>query len=188
MREHAVSVDDTRSDPEAFRSYEQLGRECLNKMMLFKIKPLGSVLLPLLFSAAVRAEGTWTILGDATPQTPVVTDTRPVTVGVKFLSTQPGKAFGIRFFRGAPSRTGYAVKLFAANGALLAAAKTWKDTCSVPCWEEVKFASPVALIANTTYVAAYYTPNGQYAADNFDLIKPRSARPLRTPAKTAAGG
>jgi hypothetical protein len=56
---------------------------------------------------------------------------------------------GIRFFRGASSHDGYAVKLFAANGSLLAAAKTWKDTCFVPCWEQVNFHSPVSLAANT---------------------------------------
>jgi hypothetical protein len=129
-----------------------------------------------------------TILGDTTPRTPVVIDTRPVTVGVRFVTAEPGKVWGIRFFRGATSRNGYAVKLFAANGSLLAAAKTWKDTCSVPCWEYVNFVSPVSLAANTTYVAAYYTPNGRYAADKFDLTSPRSAGPLTVPASAAVAG
>jgi hypothetical protein len=95
---------------------------------------------------------------------------------------------GIRFFRGASSRDGYAVKLFAANGSLLAAAKTWKDTCSVPCWEQVNFRSPVSLAANTTYVAAYYTQNGRYAADKFDLANLRSVGPLTIAAAVGGNG
>jgi Domain of unknown function (DUF4082) len=143
--------------------------------------PLAAVLLMLL-SAAARAEPTLTIFGNATPQTTVVPDLSAVTLGVRFRSTQPGKVSGIRFFRGAASRDGYAVKLFANNGSLLAGAKTWKDTCAVPCWEQVNFARPVPLLANTTYVAAYYTSSGRYAADKFNFKNDRSAGPLTIPA------
>jgi Domain of unknown function (DUF4082) len=166
---------------------EQDWLRILSKMATCKFRQIAATLV-ILLSDSAWAEATSTIFGDATPQIPVVMDTRPVTVGVKFLSAQPGKVSGIRFFRGAPSRTGYAVKLFAANGALLAAAKTWKDTCSVPCWEYVKFVFPVNLAANTTYVAAYYTPNGRYAGDKFGLTGSRSAGPLTIPASAAAAG
>jgi hypothetical protein len=156
-------------------------------MAISKVKPLAAAVF-ILLSGIARAEATLTIFGNATPQTAIVPDTRPVTVGVRFRSAQPGKVLGIRFFRGATSRDGYAVKLFAANGSLLAAAKTWKDTCFVPCWEHVNFRSPVPLAENTTYVAAYYTPNGRYAADKFDLTNGRSAGPLTISASAAVGG
>ena len=156
-------------------------------MAISKVKPLAAAAL-ILLSGVARAEATLSIFGDATPQTAVVPDTRPVTVGVRFQSAQPGKVWGIRFFRGATSRDGYAVKLFAANGSLLAAAKTWKDTCAVPCWEQVNFRSPVSLAANTTYVAAYYTQNGRYAADKFDLTNLRPAGPLTVPAAVGGNG
>src|SRR2546423_14835398 len=120
-------------------------------MAISKVNPFGAAVFMLL-SGVARGEATLSFFGDATPKTAVVPDTRPVTFGVRFQSAQPGKVLGIRFFRGASSRDGYAVKLFAANGSLLAAAKTWKDTCSVPCWEQVNFRSPVSLAANTTYV------------------------------------
>jgi hypothetical protein len=129
-----------------------------------------------------------TIFDYATPKTPVVLDTGAVTLGVKFLSARPGKVLGIRFYRGATNRLGYVVKLFAASGRLLAAAKTWKDTCVVPCWEQVNFASPVSLAANTTYVAAYYASSGRYAADKFGLTDAHSAGPLTAPASGAIGG
>jgi hypothetical protein len=156
-------------------------------MAISKVKPLAAAAL-ILLSGVARAEATLSIFGDVTPQTAVVPDTRPVTLGVRFQSAQPGKIWGIRFFRGASSRDGYAVKLFAANGSLLAAAKTWKDTCFVPCWEQVNFRSPVSLAANTTYVAAYYTQNGRYAADKFDLTNLRSAGSLTIPAAVGGNG
>jgi hypothetical protein len=129
-----------------------------------------------------------TIFDYATPKTPVAPDTGAVTLGVKFLSAQPGKVSGIRFYRGATNRHGYVVKLFTASGRLLAEAKTWKDTCVVPCWEQVNFASPVALATNKTYVAAYYASNGRYAADKFGLKDAHSAGPLTAPAGSAIGG
>jgi len=156
-------------------------------MAISKVKPLAAAVF-ILLSGVARAEATLTIFGDAIPQAAVVSDTRPVTVGVRFQSAQPGKILGIRFFRGASSHDGYAVKLFAANGSLLAAAKTWKDTCAVPCWEQVNFRSPVSLAANTTYVAAYYAQNGRYAADKFDLTNLRSAGPLTIAAAVGGNG
>jgi Domain of unknown function (DUF4082) len=157
--------------------------------MIFKPRPLAAMLLIALPAAtAAPAERTLTIFGSAMPETPVAGDAAPVTLGVKFRSSQPGKISGIRFYRGATSRDGYAVKLFAANGSLLAAAKTWKDTCAVPCWEQVNFASPVTLTANTTYIAAYYTSNGRYAADKNGLKDGYSTGPLTVPASGTVAG
>jgi uncharacterized protein DUF4082 len=153
-----------------------------------RTRQLATVLLALLPVSAPRAEPTLTIFGDSTPETPVVPDVGPVTLGVKFRSTQPGKVSGIRFYRGATNRDGYAVKLFAANGSLLAGAKAWKDTCAVPCWEQVNFRSPVILAANSTYVAAYFTSNGRYAMDNSGLTNGHSAGPLSAPASDTIGG
>lgn len=153
-----------------------------------RTRQLATVLLVLLPVSAPRAEPTLTIFGDATPEMPVVPDAGAVTLGVKFRSAQPGKVSGIRFYRGATGRDGYAVKLFAANGSLLAAAKAWKDTCVVPCWEQVNFRSPVILAANTSYIAAYYTSNGRYAMDNDGLTNGHSAGPLSAPASDTVGG
>jgi hypothetical protein len=153
-----------------------------------RIRQLATLLLALLPVSAPRAEPTLTIFGDATPETPVVWDAGTVTLGVKFRSAQPGKVSGIRFYRGVTNRDGYAVKLFAANGSLLAAAKAWKDTCAVPCWEQVNFRSPVILAANTTYIAAYFTSNGRYAMDNSGLTNGHSAGPLSAPASDTVGG
>jgi hypothetical protein len=104
------------------------------------------------------------IFGNSTPQNPVVSDTNAVTLGVKFWSTQVGTVSGIRFYRGQANNNGYTVKLYTISGSLLASA-TNHDTCAVPCWEQIDFAAPISIAANTTYVAAYYTSNGDYADD-----------------------
>jgi hypothetical protein len=100
---------------------------------LMVISKLLAAVLLILLSAAARAEPILTMFGNAIPQTAVVADAKAVTLGVKFRTTHPGKVLGIRFFRGAWSRDGYAVKLFDSYGSLLAAAKAWKETCVVPC-------------------------------------------------------
>jgi hypothetical protein len=146
------------------------------------------VLLMLLPATAAAAAPSLTIFGNAKPETPVVADAGSVSLGVKFRSAEPGKVSGIRFYRGATSRDGYVVKLFAANGSLLAAAKAWKDTCLIPCWEQVNFASPVTIAANATYIAAYYTSNGRYAVDQYGLTNGHSAGPLSAPASDTTGG
>jgi Domain of unknown function (DUF4082) len=131
---------------------------------------------------------TISIFGNSVPQTPADPDTSAVTLGVKFWSTQAGTVSGIRFYRGAANSNGYTVKLFTAGGSLLASAKASTDTCRVPCWEQVNFASPVSLAANTTYVAAYYTSNGRYADDTYGLTNMKTNGPLTAPASSAVGG
>jgi hypothetical protein len=74
------------------------------------------------------------------------------------------------------------------SGSLLVATKTWKDTCVVPCWEQVNFASPMTLAAHTTYFAAYYTLTADCSADKFSdewVIRLDSSRP-RQAARSAA--
>jgi hypothetical protein len=110
-----------------------------------------------LASATEAFSQTVTIFGNSVPANAVDPDTNAVTLGVKFWSTQAGTISGIRFYRGANNGSGYTVKLFTAGGSLVASAKAEKDTCAVPCWEQVNFASPISLAVNITYIAAYYT-------------------------------
>lgn len=156
------------------------------------MKKIGFFLIVLLLSPLASANTslsqTVTLFGNTVPKTPVDPDINAVTLGVKFWSTQAGTISGIRFYRGAPNINGYTVKLFAADGALLASAKASNDTCTVPCWEQVNFASPVSLAANTTYVAAYYTSNGAYADDTNGLTNGGTNGPLTAPTSSAVGG
>jgi hypothetical protein len=141
-----------------------------------------------LMSATEAFSQTVSIFGNSVPQNAVDPDTNAVTLGLKFWSTQAGTVAGIRFYRGRTNSNGYTVKLFTAGGSLLASARASTDTCAVPCWEQVNFASPLSLAANTTYIAAYYTSNGRYAGDNYGLTNGKTTGPLTAPASSAVGG
>jgi hypothetical protein len=120
---------------------------------------------------------TYTIFGSAMPQNPAYHDTSAITLGVQFTSTQAGTTSGIRFYRGHGNR-GYTVALYSSSGTQLTSASVAKDTCSLPCWEQVNFTTPVAINANTRYVAAYYTSGGRYADDQGGLLSNVSNPPL----------
>lgn len=90
-------------------------------------------------------------------------DNQAVELGVKFQSNVAGFITGIRFYKG-PLNTGiHSGSLWAANGTLLETAVFTGETASG--WQEVLFTNPVAIDANTTYVASYFAPNGQYSVD-----------------------
>jgi uncharacterized repeat protein (TIGR01451 family) len=93
----------------------------------------------------------------ATPGTPFVAGS--LTVGVKFKADSAGNITGIRFYKGA-GNTGTHVGLLYAypSGTLLAQATFTNETASG--WQQVNFASPVSITANTVYVAAYFSPTG----------------------------
>ena len=64
----------------------------------------------------------------------------------------------------APGNTGTHVgHLWTAAGTLLATATFTAETATG--WQQVAFATPVAITANTTYVVSYYAPSGRYAVD-----------------------
>ena len=138
-------------------------------------------------SASAVAQ-TETIFGDAVPAVEVVNDPNAVTLGVKFYSTMAGVVSGVRFYRGANNLNGYRVRLYTAGGLRLGRALVAGDTCAIPCWESVNFASPIPIQENTTYIAAYYTSNGYYAADDTGFINGVMNGPLVVPASGASGG
>jgi hypothetical protein len=169
------------------------GPSCVSSISARRpLRHCGPILLMLLIVCSAGrsslAQSPVSIFGNAVPQSGVDPDTGPVTLGVKFWSTQAGTTSGIRFYRAAENKDGYTVKLFTAGGSLLASAETSKDTCAVPCWQQVNFASPISLAANTTYIAAYYTSNGRYAGDNYGLTAGKTNGPLTAPASSAVGG
>jgi hypothetical protein len=84
---------------------------------------------------------------------------------VKFSSTENGYITGIRFYKG-PYNTGTHVgNLWTSSGALLARATFTNETATG--WQQVTFNTPVAISANTVYVASYHAPNGHYANDQY---------------------
>jgi hypothetical protein len=99
-----------------------------------------------------------------TPATPDSGDTSSTEVGVKFTSEVFGTVSGIRFYKAATNTGTHIGSLWTASGTLLASATFTNETASG--WQQVNFSSPIAIMPNTTYVAAYLAPNGHYAATN----------------------
>ncbi|WP_197446257.1 DUF4082 domain-containing protein [Tautonia plasticadhaerens] len=109
--------------------------------------------------------GDHSIWGDSTAPTIVsANDAGAVELGVKFRADAAGQVTGLRFYKG-PQNTGTHVgHLWTAGGTLLAQATFVGETASG--WQQVSFASPVAIAAGATYVASYHAPNGRYAFDS----------------------
>ncbi len=95
------------------------------------------------------------------PSTPSVNDPSAITLGVKFRSDLDGLITGIRFYQ-ANAGT-YTGTLWTVGGQQLASGTV---TAAGSGWKQVTFSAPVAVTANTVYVASYHAPNGNYAATN----------------------
>ena len=100
----------------------------------------------------------------ATPKTPDQGPDSPVEIGVKFRSDVNGTITGIRFYKSSTNTGTHIGDLWTSTGTLLAQATFTGETASG--WQQVNFATPVAIAANTTYVASYHAPNGHYAEDD----------------------
>jgi hypothetical protein len=106
-------------------------------------------------------------------------DTVPVNLGVRFTSEQSGFITGIRFYKGSANTGIHVGSLWTSSGTLLASATFSNETASG--WQQVNFSTPVAVNANTVYVASYFAPNGRYAADTGFFATGTDNPPLHAP-------
>jgi hypothetical protein len=98
----------------------------------------------------------------ATPANPSDPEAIAVELGVKFRSDVDGQITGIRFYKGGTTNGGtHTGRLWSSSGQQLATATFTNETASG--WQQVNFATPVAITAGTVYVASYFAPNGHYA-------------------------
>ncbi len=100
-----------------------------------------------------------------------------IELGVKFSSESDGKIGGIRFYKSAANTGTHIVSLWNSAGTLLAQATASGESASG--WQEVAFASPVNITANTTYVAGYLAPKGHYSATGQAFASATSSPPLQ---------
>jgi hypothetical protein len=131
---------------------------------------------------------TVSIFGNAVPSNPVEADKSAVTVGVKFWSSTSGSISAIRFYRGAVSPPGYVASLYSASGSVLGSVKMSHESGPVPGWQTATFATPISISPNTTYVAGYYAPSGQYPDVYYGLNQGVTTGPLNVPANASVGG
>ena len=84
-----------------------------------------------------------------------------VQLGVKFRSDVAGTIRGIRFYKASTNTGTHVGSLWTSTGTRLANATFTNETASG--WQQVNFATPVAISANTVYVASYHTASGRYS-------------------------
>jgi hypothetical protein len=119
----------------------------------------------------------------ATPANPAAQDGAAVQLGVRFTASVAGTITGIRFYKGAGDTGSHTAYLWSATGTQLASASFTSESASG--WQDVYFATPVAITAGTEYRASYYTTNAAYAIDANGLANPIVNGPLST---LATGG
>ena len=81
--------------------------------------------------------------------------------GVRFRADYDGYITGVRFYKAATNTGTHIGHLWSNSGTLLGTATFTNETSSG--WQQVTFGSPVAITANTTYVASYFAPSGHYS-------------------------
>ena len=110
-----------------------------------------------------------------------------VELGVKFTATADGNVRGIRFYKSSNNTGTHTGSLWSSSGALLATATFTNETGSG--WQQVNFSTPVAITANTVYIASYHTNVGHYS-DDFYYFAPSGYLnpPLQALRDGASGG
>ena len=110
-----------------------------------------------------------------------------VELGVKFRSDVAGTITGIRFYKAIANGGTHTGSLWTTSGTRLATATFTGETASG--WQQVNFATPVALTPNTVYVASYHASNGHYSADvNYFSSRGVDNPPLHALANNVSGG
>jgi hypothetical protein len=99
----------------------------------------------------------------AMPLTASVNDPAGVEVGIKFKADTDGVITAIRFYKGDTNTGAHVGSLWGANGTRLGTVTFSNETPSG--WQQASFAVPVRVTANTTYVASYHAPAGNYAVN-----------------------
>jgi hypothetical protein len=91
-------------------------------------------------------------------------DSHSVEVGVQFRTDNDGVITGLRFYKASANTGTHVGHLWTSSGTLLASATFVGESGSG--WQNVQFSTPVAVTANTVYVASYFAPSGHYSADS----------------------
>ncbi|MBI2823285.1 MAG: DUF4082 domain-containing protein [Planctomycetia bacterium] len=115
-----------------------------------------------------------------TPATADVGEPQSLELGVKFTSNANGYITGLRFYKSTANTGTHVGHLWTSSGQLLATATFTGETASG--WQQVTFATPVAITAGTTYVASYFAPNGHFAVNRSYFKSAFTSGQLQVPA------
>ena len=122
----------------------------------------------------------------ATPKTLADSDTSPVELGIKFRSDVDGLVTSILFYKSQQNTGTHKGSLWSSTGQLLAQATFTDETASG--WQRVDFPTPVAIQANTVYIASYHTNAGRYSVDEGYCASAYNNGPLHLLADGESGG
>ena len=98
-----------------------------------------------------------------TPDTPQVTSTSPVTLGLKFYSDVPGYVTGIQFYKGTGNTGAHVGALWSNTGANLASVTFAGETASG--WQQANFSSGRQHCSKHDIRDLLSAPNGGHAHD-----------------------
>lgn len=118
----------------------------------------------------------------AIPGISAVGDANQVELGIRFMSDIAGYVTGIRFYKGITNVGLHRGRLWTNTGTLLGSVAFSNESASG--WQEAVFDSPIAISANTQYIASYHTTSGHYAFDRNYFDSPLDSPPLHAPALT----
>nr|WP_246018845.1 DUF4082 domain-containing protein [Saccharothrix australiensis] len=105
--------------------------------------------------------GLWT--DNDAPKTPDILDGSALELGVKWRANTDGYVRGVKFYKG-PGNTGtHTGTLWNRDGQRLATGTFVNETASG--WQTLLFPVPVAVSADTTYIASYLSPTGHFSVD-----------------------
>ena len=121
--------------------YQHKGKKKMNRKLAFLLSALP---LALLMSVSECLSQTVSIFGNTLPSNAGEGNQTPITLGVKFWSSQSGTISAIRFFRGTTSPLGYVARLYSASGALLGSVTMPHESGPVPGWQVATFAAPIS--------------------------------------------
>ena len=99
-------------------------------------------------------------LPSITPANVQANDGQAIEVGVKFQSNTNGFITGIRFYKALNDNGIHVGHLWSGSGTSLAVATFTNESNSG--WQQINFSNPVAVTANTTYVASYHSSANKY--------------------------
>src|SRR5207248_3269281 len=108
-------------------------------------------------------------------------------LGVRFRADADGFITGLRFYKSAANTGVHVGHLWTNTGSLLATVTFTGETASG--WQQATFSTPVAVTANTFYVASYHTNVGRYSLNRpYFTGTTVDSPPLHAPADGVAGG
>jgi hypothetical protein len=81
-------------------------------------------------------------------------------LGMRFKASVSGKITGVRFYKSSMETGTHTGKIYSSTGTLLASGTFTSETASG--WQTMKFATPLAINANTEYVVSVNTGNTYY--------------------------